>query len=38
MLLSDQSRVIKQAKFTSSPLGKVLVKQIKTIETKAKSK
>ena len=32
ILLSDQSRVIEQAKFTYSPLGKALEKQIKTIE------
>ena len=28
----DQSRIIKQAKFTCSPLGKAFEKQIKTIE------
>ena len=28
----DQSRIIKQAKFTYSPLGKAFEKQIKTIE------
>ena len=32
ILLSDQNRVIEQAKFTYSPLGKVFEKQIKTIE------
>ena len=32
MLLSDQSRIIEQAKFTYSPLGTVFEKQIKTIE------
>ena len=32
ILLSDQSRVIEQAKFTYSHLGKALEKQIKTIE------
>ena len=29
---SDQSRIIEQAKFTYSPLGKAFEKQIKTIE------
>ena len=32
MLLSDQSRMIEQAKFTSFRLGKVTEKEIKTIE------
>ena len=32
ILPSDQSRIIKQAKFTYSSLGKALEKQIKTIE------
>ena len=32
ILPSDQSRIIEQAKFTYSPLGTVLEKQIKTIE------
>ena len=32
ILPSDQSRIIEQAKFTCSPLGKALEKQIKTIE------
>ena len=32
ILPSDQSRIIEQVKFTYSPLGKALVKQIKTIE------
>ena len=32
ILPSDQSRIIDQAKFTYSPLGTVLEKQIKTIE------
>ena len=32
MLLSDQIRVIEQAKFTYFPLGKAFKKQIKTIE------
>ena len=31
-LLSDQRRVIKQGKFTDSPLGKAFEKQTKTIE------
>ena len=31
-MLSGQSRIVKQAKFTYSPLGKALEKQIKTIE------
>ena len=31
-MLSDQSRIIEQAKCTYSPLGKVFEKQIKTIE------
>ena len=29
---SDQSRIIKQAEFTCSPLGKAFEKQIKTVE------
>ena len=32
ILPSDQSRIIEQAKFTYSPLGKAFEKQIKTIE------
>ena len=32
MLLSDQIRVIEQAKFTYFPLGKAFKKKIKTIE------
>ena len=32
ILLSNQSRIIKQAKFKYSPLGKAFEKQIKTIE------
>ena len=32
MLSSYQSQIIEQAKFTYSPLGKALGKQIKTIE------
>ena len=33
---SDQSRIIEQAKFTYSPLGKAFEKQIKTIEEQKK--
>ena len=36
VLSSDQSRIIKQAEFTCSPLGKVFEKQIKTIEKQGK--
>ena len=32
ILASHQSRIIEQAKFTNSPLGKAFEKQIKTIE------
>ena len=32
ILTPDQSRMIEQAKFTCSPLGKAFEKQIKTIE------
>ena len=32
ILPSDQSRIIEEAKFTYSPLGKAFEKQIKTIE------
>ena len=32
ILPSDQSRIIEQAKFTYSPLGKAFEKQIQTIE------
>ena len=32
ILPSNQSRIIKQAKFTYSPLGRAFKKQIKTIE------
>ena len=35
ILTSDQIRIIKQAKFTYSPLGKASEKQIKTIEDQA---
>ena len=34
MLLSDQRRVIEQAKFTYFPLGKALEKQIKKLKNK----
>ena len=34
MLLSDQRRVIEQAKFTDFPLGKALEKQIKKLKNK----
>ena len=33
ILSSDQSRIIQQAEFTYSFLGKALEKQVKTIET-----
>ena len=36
ILPSDQSRIIEQAKFTFSPLGKAFEKQIKTIEEERK--
>ena len=36
MLPSDQRRVIEQAKFTYSPLGKTLEKQKTTIEDQSK--
>ena len=36
ILPSDQSRIIEQAKFTYSPLGKAFEKQIKTIEEQVK--
>ena len=36
ILPSDQSRIIEQAKFTYSPLGKAFKKQIKTIEEQGK--
>ena len=38
ILPSDQRRVIEQAKFTYSSIGKVLEKQIKTIEDQRKKK
>ena len=37
-LSSCQSRIIEQAKFTYSPLGKAFEKQIKTIEEQGKNK
>ena len=37
-LPSCQSRIIEQAKFTHSPLGKAFEKQIKTIEEQGKNK
>ena len=36
ILPSEQSRIIKQAKFTYSPLGRAFAKQIKTIEDQRK--
>ena len=38
ILPSDQSRIIEQAKFTYSPLGKAVEKQTKTIEEQGKNK
>ena len=38
ILPSDQSRIIEQAKFTYSPLGKAFGKQIKTMKNKEKNK
>ena len=38
ILSSDQSKIIMQAKFTYSPLGKALEKQRKTIEEQGKNK
>ena len=38
ILSSDQSKIIMQAKFTYSPLGKALEKQKKTIEEQGKNK
>ena len=35
ILPSDQSRIIEQARFTYSPVGKAFEKQIKTIEEQA---
>ena len=38
ILPPDQRRMIEQAKFTYSPLGKAFVKQTKTIEEQGKNK
>ena len=38
ILLSDQSRIIEQAKFTYFPFGKTFEKQMKTIEEQGKNK
>ena len=38
MLLSDQIRVIEQAKFTYFPLGKTFKKQVKAIENQGAKK
>ena len=38
ILPSNQQRIIQQAKFAYSPLGKALEKQIKTIEDQGKNK
>ena len=38
MLPLDQSRIIEQAKFTYSQLGKSIEKEIKTIEEQEKNK
>ena len=38
ILPSDQNRIIEQAKFTYSPLGKAFEKQIKIIEDQGKNK
>ena len=38
ILPSNQQQIIQQAKFNYSPLGKVLEKQIKTIENQGKNK
>ena len=38
VLASDQSKIIEQARFTYSPLGKAFEKQIKTIEEQGKNK
>ena len=38
ILPSDQSRIIQQAEFTQSPLGKSFEKQIKSIEEQGKRK
>ena len=38
ILPSDQSRIREQAKFACSPLGKLLKKQVKTVEEHGKNK
>ena len=38
IILSDQRRVIKQAKFIYSPIGKALEKQLKMLENQGKNK
>ena len=38
ILLSDQSRIIEQTKFTYSPLGKTFGKQIKAIKVQGENK
>ena len=38
ILPSDQSRIIEQAKFACSPLGKLLKKQVKTVKEHGKNK
>ena len=38
LLPSNQSRIIEQAKFTYSPLGKAFAKQIKQLKYKEKNK
>ena len=38
LLPSNQKQIIKQAKFTYSPLGKAFEKQIETIEDQGKNK
>ena len=38
ILLSDQSRIIEQTKFTYSPLGKAFEKQIKAIKEQGENK
>ena len=38
ILSSDQSRIIEQAKFTYSPIGKAFEKQIKQLNIKEKNK
>ena len=38
IILSDQRRVIEQAKFIYSPIGKALEKQLKMLENQGKNK